>query len=421
MPRESKVEIVNPVTVDEVPAWTRAVATPFLEDPDSLGTRRWTDAIERNWDPARAWGARDHQRWVATLRSEPRSLTVPGVQDRTRLLGVDAVTNVTVLASHRRRGLMSRMVEGSLRTARERGDAISALIAAEYPIYGRFGYAPATLSAGYTFWRGRPGAVVDGEPTRVDQVDLDEFADYAPGVFAAARSLYPGQMDRGLAWWNRRLGRDGYPAAEGLPSVWLLHSGPDGPDGLLAWRAHEEPNLTSPRQRVNVWVLAAASDAAYRDLWAYLCGIDAADEIVLSTRPVDEPVRWLLKDARTLVMTSRVDLLWLRLLDVPAALTARRYQVPGDVVLEVVDGHTGGYTAGRYRLAADLEEVRCEPTRAEPDLQIAQSALASAYLGGFRLLSLRLAGTVVERTTGALAHVDRMFSTPVAPWNATWF
>ena len=137
--------------------------------------------------------------------------------------------------------------------------------------------------------------------------------------------------------------------------------------------------------------------------------------------PVDEPVRWLLGDARTLVMTCQVDLLWLRLLDVPVALTARRYQVPGELVLEVVDDHSGGYTAGRYRLAVDLDEVSCEPTRAEPDLQIAQSALASAYLGGFRLLSLRLAGTVVERTTGALALVDRMFSTSVVPWNATWF
>lgn len=421
MPRESKVEIVNPVPADEVPAWTRALATPFLEDPDSAGTGRYIDMLKRGWDPALAWGARDQHRWVATLRSEPRGLTVPGVDDRTRLLQVDALTNVTVLASHRRRGLMTQMLEGSLRAARERGEAISALIAAEFPIYGRFGYAPATLSADYAFRRDRPGATVAGDATRVDQVDLNEFADYAPGVFAAAQTRYPGQIDRGVDWWNRTLGRDGYAAADGLPSVWLLHAGPDGPDGLLAWRAAGEPTLTPPRPKVNVWVLAAASDSAYRNLWAYLCGIDGADEIALSTRSVDEPVRWLLGDARTLLMTSHTDLLWLRVLDVPAALTARRYQVPGEVVLEVIDDHSGGYAAGRYRLAASLDEVSCEPTRAEPDLQIAQSALAAAYLGGLRLLSLRLAGTVVERTTGSLALVDRMFSTSVVPWNATWF
>ena len=407
--------------MDEVPAWARSLATSFLEDPGSSETDRWISVTERLWDPPRAWGARDHGRWVGALRTELRSLTVPGAEDGTRLLDVDAVTNVTVAASHRRRGLMSGMVERSLQAARERGDAISALIAAEYPIYGRFGYAPATLTAGYTLWRERPGATVAGEPTRVDQVDLDEFADYAPGVFAAARRRYPGQMDRSVEWWNRAFGRDGFDPSPELPSIWLLHSGPDGPDGLLGWRAQGSFNMIPPRSRVKVWVLAAASDTAYRNLWAYLCGIDGADQIVLSTRPVDEPVRWLLGDARTLVMTSHTDLLWLRILDVPAALTARRYRVPGDVVLEVVDDQAGGYAAGRYRLACDLDEVSCEPTRAEPDLEIAQTALASTYLGGFQLFPLRLGGLVVERTAGALAKVDRMFSTPLAPWNATWF
>jgi len=156
-------------------------------------------------------------------------------------------------------------------------------------------------------------------------------------------------------------------------------------------------------------------------MWAYLCGIDGADQIVLPDRSIDEPVRWLLRDARTLVMTSQVDFVWLRILDVPAALRARSYQAPGEIVLEVVDDHTGRYAAGRYRLSADLDEVSCEPTRAEPDLQVSQTALASAYLGGFRLLPLRLTGAVVERTPGVLPLVDRMFSTPLAPWNATSF
>ncbi len=103
--------------------------------------------LTRSWDPARAWGVRDRGQWVATLRTEERALSVPGMGDETGDLRVDALTNVTVSATHRRRGLMSRMLGGSLRTARERGDAISILIAAEWPIYCRSGYAPATLSA----------------------------------------------------------------------------------------------------------------------------------------------------------------------------------------------------------------------------------------------------------------------------------
>ncbi|MCL2419569.1 MAG: sterol carrier protein domain-containing protein, partial [Conexibacteraceae bacterium] len=173
--------------------------------------------------------------------------------------------------------------------------------------------------------------------------------------------------------------------------------------------------------KANVWELAAASDTAYRDLWAYVTGIDGVDEVALSTRAIDEPVRWLLPDARTLLLTEFVDFLWLRLLDVPAALTARRYQASGEVVLEVVDDQAGGYASGRFRLTADGDRVSCEPARADPDVEITAGALASIYLGGFRLTPQRVTGAAVERRRGALALVDLMFSTPLAPWNATEF
>jgi predicted acetyltransferase len=152
-----------------------------------------------------------------------------------------------------------------------------------------------------------------------------------------------------------------------------------------------------------------------------LTGVDLIDAVNLSNRPVDEPARWLLQDARTLVMTQRVDFMWLRLLDVAAALSARRYAAPGEVVLEVTDEDHGRIAAGRFRLAADGDAVDCRLTDRPADLQITQRALASIYLGGFRLRELALAGGVTERTPGALAGVDLMFSVPLAPWNATWF
>lgn len=405
---------------EEIAAWARVEATAFLNNPEGEDAKHWIELIAAGWDPARVWGARDHGRWVGTLTSERRSLTVPGTGDRTRDLVVDALSGVSVAASHRRMGVMSRMVEDALRAARERGDALSALIPAEWPIYGRLGYGPATLTARYTLRRDRPGCSVAGDTTRVHQVVRDEFGEHAHKVFAAARARSPGQIDRSPEWWSERLSGTGYNPL-GLPTVWLLHDGPAGPDGLLAWRAEGDPSLVPPRKRVHVWVLAAASDDAYRNLWAYLSGIDGADEVQLWSRPVDEPVRWLLRDARTLVTDQYVDMLWLRILDVPAALTARCYQAPGDLVLEVLDGHAGGYAAGRFRLAVDGGEVSCEPTRAAPDLEITERALASIYLGGYRLLPQRMAGAVVERTPGSLELVDRMFASAVTPWNATWF
>lgn len=146
-----------------------------------------------------------------------------------------------------------------------------------------------------------------------------------------------------------------------------------------------------------------------------LSGIDLVDQVRVSDRPIDEPVRWLLGDARTLVMTQQVDFLWVRLLDVPSALTARRYAMPGEIVLEVIDEGANGFAAGRYRLRADGEYVECERTDRDPDIQMTQQALASIYLGGFRLTEMLLSGAARERTSGAVAQIDLMFSVPRPP------
>lgn len=167
--------------------------------------------------------------------------------------------------------------------------------------------------------------------------------------------------------------------------------------------------------------LFAAGHEAYRDLWSYLTAIDGIDQVRLGGRPVEEPVRWLLENPRALVESRRVDFLWVRVLDVPAALRARRYPVSGELVLEVGDPHPHGFAAGRYRLSAGDEGAECEPTDAEPDVWIEQRALASILLGGFRLAELAPAGMAQERRTGGLSRADLLFSWARVPWNATWF
>jgi predicted acetyltransferase len=415
----SQPELVHPIPVEEMLPWARAMAATFLHDPHAPAFDQQLQALDRLWMPERAWGVRDRGRWVATLRSEDRMLTVPG-HEGTRELAVDAVTNVTVSPTQRRRGHMRSMVAASLRAAHDRGAAVSILIAAEWPIYGRFGYAPATLGAKYALRRSRSGSTVDGDVSSVRQVEREEFGEVAAAVYAAARRGRAGQVDRAESWWSRALGRDGYTPPSELPFNWLLHEGDDGPDGLLAWGPAGDQSLIPPLPSARVWTLAAAGDGAYRDLWAYLSGIDGVDEITLSERPIDEPVRWLLGDARTLVMTERVDFLWLRILDVAAALGARSYAVPGDVVLEVRD-EQGGFAAGRCRLQAGEDGAQCAPTDAAADITITQPALASIYLGGFRLRELLLTGGATEHTPGVLARLDAMFATAPAPWNATWF
>jgi predicted acetyltransferase len=413
-------QIIHPVPAEEIPGWLAAMVSTFLTDPRPDNAADQHRALARDWLAERAWGARERGRWVATLRTTERTVTVPGHDGATEVISADALTNVTVAATHRRQGLLTAMLDQSLRVARERGDALSILISAEWPIYGRFGYAPGTFAARHTLRTSRAGSAVRGDLTRVRQLERDEYAELAPAVFDAARRRRAGQVDRDGPWWDRALGRNGYPRPGELPHNYLVHDGEDGVDGLLAWSATRQAELLPPHGTIKTREgPIAASDAANRDLWAYLSGIDGIDEIEL-WGGVDDPVRWLLGDARTLITSEISDFLWLRLLNVPAALSARRYAVAGELVLEVLD-ETAVSVAGRYRLSADRSGAECAPTDATPDLTVAQTALASAYLGGVSLREQRIAGTVVERTVGALQLADAMFSTALAPVNLTGF
>jgi predicted acetyltransferase len=417
------IEVVNPVPVDEVRPWLTTMATTFLSDTAGEDFDRDVEAYRREWFGDRAWGARAAGRWVATLATEPRVVTVPGPNATTVDLMADALTAVTVNATHRRRGLLTQMLSASLRAAKDRGDALSMLIAAEWPIYGRYGYAPATQAAEYTLYtRVRPDLVRPSDGGSVRQLDPADLGDIAPAVFDAARLLRAGQVDRPGDWWPRRLGLDGYrPAKHGKTPNYIVHEGSDGPDGLLWWSSTRDFELDGQLGAVKVGDLCAAGPAAYRNLWAYLAGLDAVSEVTLPHRPVDEPIRWLLSDGRALRQTYAGDDLWVRLLDVPAALSARGYTGSGQIVLDVVDDDTGGYAAGRYRLDASADGAECRPSTQAADLRITQRALAAVYLGAFSLRQLSLGGGIDELTPGALSRTDALFATPLPPWNATGF
>lgn len=415
----SSPEIVNPVAVEHIEPWQRVLLRGLLADP----YRDFADRVEQNrrtWVPDRTWGVRDDGEWVGTLVSLERRMTLPGRGAATRDVAVDAVSGVAVATTHRR-GLLRAMLGDSLRTAKERGDAVSVLIPAEYPIYGRHGYAPATRVAGYRFLPREPGAVPPPSGTgRVRHVEPVELANAAPDLFDTARRRSPGQVDRPSPWWERVLGVRGYHLTADLPKTWVLREGPQGPDGLLAWRVTGGLDITADAGTVRVTDLVAATDDAYQDLWHHLASIDLVGEAVLTERPVDEPIRWLLPNARALRQTSNTDFLWLRLLDVPAALAARGYAVPGELVLEVVDDGPA-FASGRFALATGDEAADCTPTTRPPDLRLSQRALAAAYLGGTTLRQRALRRDVEEITAGAVDRFDAMFAGALTPWNQTWF
>jgi predicted acetyltransferase len=315
------------------------------------------------------------------------------------------------------------MITASMRAAKERGDALGVLIPAEYPIYGRFGYAPATRTVTYRYLpRARGATPVGGVVGTVRHAEPAELGDVADTIFAVSRRQRPGQMDRRHPYWARTFGLDGRSVPPGSEKTWAVHEGPDGPDGLVSWRVTRGFEISEPWSgALRVFDLVAATDDAYRDLWTYLAGIDLIGEIELNERPVDEPVQLLLPDARTVRQHAVTDFLWLRLLDVPTALAARRYATDGELVLDVVDDGLGGYGTGRVALTASGDDVTCTPTSRPADLRLSQRALASSYLGGHTLRERRIVGDVEELADGGIARFDAMFRTAVAPWNQTWF
>lgn len=417
------MEIVHPVHVDDAEGWLTALATTLLGTPwdDSFALR--VDRWKREWDDVRTWGVRDNGRWIATLATEASRLTVPGRDSGTVSVASDALTAVTVAATHRRRGLLTSMLTESLQEAKDRGDIVSILIAAEWQIYGRFGYAPGAWTANYSYYTRRAGAAMTPAPTGfVRQVDPDELVKYAGAIYDRERAQLPGGIDRAGTWWSRRLGVNGFAPLPDHRGHWIMHESEDGPDGFLCWRPDRDFELNGMLGSVKVLEFVAASPTAYRNLFAYLAGLDAIEEVKLAARPIDEPARWLIKDGRALMQTELVDDLWLRILDLPGALEARGYAAPGRLVLEVVDPDGGGFAGGRYALDVDeAGSASCTPTTESADVTLPQRTLASTYLGGTTLRALAVAGGVDEHAPHAVARLDAMLATARPPFNGTGF
>lgn len=398
-------EIRHPVA-DEVADFLRAVNTTYLkpESKDAGRARFWLEHVRP--DLGRTWGAFDRGRVVGSLRTLPFELTVPGG----RTVPADGTAMVSVAATHRRRGLLTALIGTALAAAVERGDAAGILMSAEWPIYGRYGYGPATEAAEWRIDKLRAGA--PSPLGDLEYVSAAELRPLAPPVFDRVRRQRAGGLDRPESRWDRDFGL----VHDGAGPEWdgraVVHRDATGAvDGYLRWHATPGDGVDFT---LTVDELIAATDAAYRDLWRFALSVDLITHVAARSRPVDEALPWLLADGRSAKLVDRYDKLWVRPLEVPALLTARDYLVAGRVVLEVVD--KAGYAAGRFALDAGPDGATCSATTRSADLTLPVTALGSAYLGGHRLGPLAVAGLVDEHTPGALRTADRLLGTDRAPW-----
>ena len=389
---------LRPARADEFEPFSTAVLTAFHQELTDAERTRYMKIHE----PERSLAWFDDGRIVATSGIFTRTLTVPGAS-----VGVGAVTAVAVLPTHRRRGLLTAMMRRQLESIRDAGEPVAALWASEGAIYGRFGYGVAAQVA--ELRARRPAARLaappppGGAPLRSGPA-ADHLAAMR-GIHARAVAARPGMLTRPGAWWEDRL-YDPEQDREGSHALRAVVA--DGAYGLYAVRRKWDDD--GPAGEVNIREVVATAPAGHAAVWAYLLDLDLTRSIAWSLAPADEPLWLMLADPRA-VRRTLWDALWVRLVDVPGALAARRYAHDPDVVLEVRDPFCP-WNEGRYRLTAEA----CAPTADAPDLVLDAAALGAAYLGGTTLADLAAARRLQERTPGSLARASAAFRGDVAPW-----
>ncbi|MCX4990048.1 MULTISPECIES: GNAT family N-acetyltransferase [unclassified Streptomyces] len=406
---------VRPITTPDIPDWLRALKTGFLRAPTV--SEQEAEARAPGLLLPRTLGAFDGDRCVATFRSFPQELTVVGGA----AVPADAISNVTVSPTHRRRGLLTRMMAADLAAAKERGDVVATLIAAEYPIYGRYGFGPVTTSAEWTVDVPRTGLdprwAGPDDGGRIDLEDAEDVRKMGPDLHERFRRGRPGAVSRDDRWWQVDTGLlnlGGDPWKEPFYAAYRSASGEV--EGLVAYESDDNWGDTNqPQNTAEVRWLLAVTPAAERALWRYLCSIDWIARVKTGRRAPDDLLPHFLPDPRAARITTQSDWLWVRILDVVRALEARTYGAAGTLVLEVLDG--SGPAGGRYRLqAAPDGTATCSPTAEEAQLTLSVADLATLWLGDESAVRLVALGRVRERQEGAASVADALLRTSRRPW-----
>ena len=343
-------------------------------------------------------------------------ITVPGI----RPVPMGGVTSTGVIATHRRMGLLRSMMQAMFEAALERGQPLATLSASEGGIYGRFGFSPATLRTRWEIERAQAALVDRGEePTgTLELVDASVARKEWPILYDEVRRSRVGELSAPTGKWD-----DLSDTAQGTdgPVRYLVHRDEVGRvDGIANFRLPWS-HTTEHVGTLVVEALQASNPAAYRALWELLLDFDLTRTVVAHTRPSDEPLRWMLANPRAMRITRQSDNLWVRLLDVPAALEARTFDSSAAITFEVPSDRMCPANVGTWRLDAGPEGATCSRSSDAPDLVLDIQALGSLYLGGMSAQLLAGAGRIRPRDTGAVARLSRIFRIDPAPHNSFAF
>jgi predicted acetyltransferase len=393
---------------DEFEAFGQTIGLAFSDQV----TAGELELARKTFDPGRNLAAYDGRTMVGTTSSYGFRLSVPGGE-----APCAGVTAVAVIPTHRRRGLLTRLMQTQLANLHERGEPLAALWAAEGGIYGRFGYGIATQNARIDAERDR--AALGGVGAQVRLVDTAGALAAMPRVYDRVRAFTAGFPSRSRAWWEHGVLSDLEEHRHGAGPLHRAVLEIDGrPQAYALYRVKDEWPEGFPASVLIVQEEVSTSPAATREIWRFLFGVDLVARVRNRSMPPDHPLFLLVPEPARLRFRLG-DGIFVRLVDVRAALEARAYG-EGSVTVEVADSSCS-WNEGRWTLEAGEGGASVRRARRSPDLSLDARALGSAYLGGFTFAELVRAGLVEELRKGAAARADALFRTDRAPWCPGFF
>jgi predicted acetyltransferase len=397
----------------ELRAFLTAVSTAFSEEinEEELASN------ERIFEPDRVFVATDAERIVGGGGSFSFQMTVPGGAS----VGAAGVTAVGTMPTHRRQGILRRVMRELLSDAQTHDDAVAILWASEGSIYQRFGYGMGAYTATLEIAQDR-ATFRDEHPIqgRTRFVDATEAARLLPPIFAVVCAGTPGMFRRSQTWWESEILPDPERWRRGAgPKFFVVHETDGIADGYVIYRVKSQWEDGGFKSVLMIRELVAATVSAERELWRYVFSVDLILTVRANNQRADHPLLLMLTEPARLRLVMD-DPFWLRLVDIERALSARSYASPERVVLELSDAFMPE-NAGHWLLDATGERPVVQRTEEAADLALNVNDLANLYLGAFSATDLGAAGRTTERMAGARARVDRLFATPRKPWTPTAF
>jgi len=391
-----------------------ALAEKYIDEQQQRIAYRRTTAV---WDDS----ITDAATPVATVSSWPAPLTLPGDAS----VPGWAISSVTVAPTHQRRGIARALLEAELRTAHSLGIPLAILTVSEATIYSRFGFAPTTMTADLEIDTRRASWTGPTASGRVQFISLEQLNEVGRDVAERARRAVPGEIELDDYLWGRLVGLLGDEKGESknLRAV-IYHAAAGQPQGFAVYRLAGNPADFSSHT-ATVEHLRTATDDAYAGLWRYLLELPLVSTVSAHLRSVDEPLVWQVSDPRAVRIMRRRDHLWARILDVTAALEARRYAAPARIALDISDPL--GFAHGRVLVSIDdsgtatVSPLVGETPADAASLALSVNELGALYLGGISARTLVRAGRITELRPGSADVVDAAFHSPGTPWLSSWF